>query len=761
MCALKSLAGNPLAEELRRRGVSFSVVGSSGLRDVAAFRRLLARLRRDPPDVVHAHLTDATIWCAALARRLRRPLVVTLHVLPGTGAVAGWRGALRRRLERRALRRADALLAVSAAVRRAWLADGLPGERFEVVHNGIDTALFAGAAADATAREAMRRRLGVEEGEPLLLAVSVLRRRKGLRTLLAAFERLLAERPQARLAVVGDGPEGEALRGIAAPLGDRVVWAGYQAEVAPWLAAADLFVLPSRDDAFPTALLEAAAAGLPAVAAASGGVPEIVAVGETGLLVTAGRAEELAAAIGGLLADPARRATMGAAARRRAEERFSLATWSARLEDLYRRLAGEGLRIAVVEPAARGGLVHYAHQLCAALAEAGAAPTLVTARGSDELAALPTRPGAAYRRLELLRLWDPKPAAGTASRLPRPVRRAARSAAWYREWLRLLLWVARERPDVVQLGDVRFAGDLLPILVLSKLGPALVDVCHNVRPFALGGRRAGWFAAGRATRWLYRRIYRRFDRVVVHFAANRDAFLADTGLPPERVATTVLGNQEIFAELADPAVTPAVLRQRLGLPAEAPVVLLFGTMAPYKGIDLAIEAMARLRESRAGRPPAHLVVAGFPLPGFDLAAHRRRAEELGVAERVRFVPEYVPSGEVAAWMELAAVVVLPYRQIFQSGVLPAAQTFGRPVIVAAVGALPEAVEDGRTGLVVPPGDAGALAAALDRLLGDPELAARLGRAAAEAARERFAWRRVADDLLAVHRAAIAERRGRG
>ncbi|HEX6201395.1 MAG TPA: glycosyltransferase family 4 protein, partial [Thermoanaerobaculia bacterium] len=405
VCALKSLGGNPLAAELERRGVPFEVVGSAGLRDVVAFRRLLARLRREPPDLLHAHLADATIWGAALARRLGRPAVATLHVLPGTGAVGGWRGGLRRRVELRALARMDAVLAVSGAVREAWGAAGLPADRVEVVHNGVDTAAIAAAGGR---RQAMRRRLGIAGEAPLLVTVSVLRRGKGLGTLLAAFERLLAARPEARLAVVGDGPEEERRRRTAEPLGDRVIWAGYQADVAPWLAAADLFVLPSRGDAFPTALLEAAAAGLPAVASASGGVPEIVADGETGVLVPPARPVELTAAVEALLADPARRAAMGEAARRRAEERFSLAAWGARLEAVYRRVvaehaaggaapasgetgaaepahgaAGGGdrpLRIAVVEPAARGGMIHYAHQLCRGLAAAGAEPTLVTAR---------------------------------------------------------------------------------------------------------------------------------------------------------------------------------------------------------------------------------------------------------------------------------------------------------------------------------------------------------------------------------------------
>ncbi|HUO86960.1 MAG TPA: glycosyltransferase, partial [Thermoanaerobaculia bacterium] len=560
--------------------------------------------------------------------------------------------------------------------------------------------------------------------------------------------------------IVGDGPEGERLRRVAERLGDRVSWLGYRPWVAPYLAAADLFVLASRGDAYPTVLLEAAAAGLPVIATHGGGVPEIVADGESGLLVPPGDAGRLAAAIEELLSDPPRAAAMAAAARRRAASDFSAARWAERLAGLYRRLVADGgvgsgarpLRVAVVEPAARGGMIHYAYQLCRGLALAGADPILVTARGY-ELADLPHP----FRRIELLRLWDPKPVAEDAAGAPAPWRRLVRGLVWYREWLRLVAWLVRERPDVVQLGDLRFAGDLLPLVLLRLSGLPLVDVCHNVEPFALGGRRAGRFGAGAPTRWLYRRIYHRFDRVVVHFAANRTAFLEATGLPPERTAVVAFGNQELFAELADPRMTPAVLRRRLALEEGRPVVLVFGTLAPYKGVDLAIEAFAEVCGSQ---PAACLVIAGYPLAGFDLAAHRRRADDRGIGRRVCFVPAYLPATEVATWMALAAVVLVPYHQAFQSGVLSLAQTFGRPLVATRVGAMAEAVENGRTGVLVPPDDPPAMAAAITALLADPEGAERLGQAAAAEARERSAWRLVAEDLLAVHREAIRSR-GRG
>ena len=192
------------------------------------------------------------------------------------------------------------------------------------------------------------------------------------------------------------------------------------------------------------------------------------------------------------------------------------------------------------------------------------------------------------------------------------------------------------------------------------------------------------------------------------------------------------------------------------LPGEAQVVLLFGTLSPYKGVDLLVDAFARL----AGRRPrARLVVAGFPLAGFDLGRERRRAAELGVAERVTFVPEYLPSSEVAAWMELATVAAFPYRSGSQSAAVQTALTFGVPVVAAAVGAMPEllaGVGDAGRAWRVPPEDPEALAAALEELLAGPAGRETLEERRQRAAeiRRRTSWRHAASILLDTYAEAL-------
>ena len=157
---------------------------------------------------------------------------------------------------------------------------------------------------------------------------------------------------------------------------------------------------------------------------------------------------------------------------------------------------------------------------------------------------------------------------------------------------------------------------------------------------------------------------------------------------------------------------------------EGPVVLLFGLMRPYKGIDVAVEAWR-------GIEGAELWVVG--LPRMDVAPLKASAPP-----GVRFVERFVGDAELPAFFERADVVVLPYREIDQSGVLFTALAFGRPLVLSAVGGFPEVAEHGGA-LLVPPGDADALRDALAGLLGDADARSALGAAAARAAREHYGW----------------------
>ncbi|MDX1630539.1 MAG: glycosyltransferase family 4 protein [Thermoanaerobaculia bacterium] len=390
------------------------------------------------------------------------------------------------------------------------------------------------------------------------------------------------------------------------------------------------------------------------------------------------------------------------------------------------------MRVAVVEPEARGGLIQYAYQLARGMASDGARVTLVTGRGPEI-----RDPDPSVRLVPLLELWDPKPGTeegGTGgSALPR---RLARGARYVREWVRLVRWLETQRFDVIQLGDLRF-GIELPFLIRLRRSRALLsDICHNVIPFSV---REGSFRSRPLIRLLYRWIYRLFDTVFVHFESNRERFLATYGLPEDRVRAIPMGEGSLFRELRDPELEASSLRESHDLPGSGPVILLFGTLSPYKGVDLLLEAFARISDRH---PEARLVVAGYPLPGFDISEMRRRTEELGLSGRVRFLPRYLPAPEVGPWMEMVSVAVFPYRESFQSAAVQVPLAFEVPVVATDVGAMEEALAHGEAGVLVPSDDAEALAEALGNLLSRPEVAAELGRRGRRIAEERFSWERI-------------------
>lgn len=399
------------------------------------------------------------------------------------------------------------------------------------------------------------------------------------------------------------------------------------------------------------------------------------------------------------------------------------------------------MRIAFIEPAGKGGMIHYAFQLCRALARSGADVTLITEENYElrELA----HP---FRVETSIALWDPKPSGRLATAwwavLFRKLRRVARAIRYYGQWRRIARRIGELDPDLVLLGDIRFPFDLFPLMRLRRKVRVFADICHNVHPFTAGsGKSGGLFTRSRWRRWFYRRIYQLFDVVFVHFERNRNELTATFGVPQQRVGVIVHGNEEIFRELRTS--DAASLRKRAGLRDGEPVILLFGLLSRYKGADILLQAFPRVREATGAR----IVFAGYPSHDFDLAAHQELARKLGVADGVTWIPEYIPSGDVASWMELASVMVLPYRDIYQSGALHVAQTFGVPIVASAIGAMEDVIANEVSGLLVPPENPEALADALIRILTDRQLAQRLGAQAAADARGRFSWEAIAQTIV--------------
>jgi glycosyltransferase involved in cell wall biosynthesis len=387
------------------------------------------------------------------------------------------------------------------------------------------------------------------------------------------------------------------------------------------------------------------------------------------------------------------------------------------------------MRVHVVDPSAY--TPPYDHALCAALAGAGAQVELYTSRFAHGSVA----PAVGYARRELFyRL---------ASRVPDArARRAVKLAEHVPDMLRYRR--AARTADVVHfqwLAVQHVDGHLLPTArsAVAARRP-LVLTAHDVLPReARPGQRAA-----------QRRLYDRFDAVVVHSQHGRARLVEELGVDARRVHVIPHG---VFAHLAaggdggdrDGGTTAGTSAGAIaGTPGasscapfatDKPMVLCFGLMRPYKGIDVLLEAWRGIDE-------AELWIAGAPR--MDISPLLAAAPP-----GVRFVPRFIGDGELPAYFRRADLVVLPYREIDQSGVLFTALAFGKPLLLSDVGGFPEIAATGAA-RTFPAGDPDALRGALRELLDDADARRKLAARARGLADGEYSWDAIARRTLGLY-----------
>jgi glycosyltransferase involved in cell wall biosynthesis len=362
------------------------------------------------------------------------------------------------------------------------------------------------------------------------------------------------------------------------------------------------------------------------------------------------------------------------------------------------------MRVQVVDPPAY--TPPYDHSLCAALARAGAEVELVT---SPFLHGVVPEPDG-YRRTELFfrgaRRADAASAAARVAKLAGVLPGMARLRAHGRE------------ADVVHLQWLTVPA--LDAAILPRR-PRVLTV-HDPLP-ASGAGLAGWRAA-----------CRRMDALVSHSHPAAERLAEVTGVERDRIRVIHHGAFDYLTRIPDRRPLPPELEM-----AEGPVVLCFGLIRPYKGIDLLLEAFREIEG-------AELWIVGRAM------MDTRPLEQLAARCRgiVRIVPRFITDPEIPALFERADLVVLPYREADQSGVLYTALAFGKPIVASGVGGFPEVAAHGALRLV-PTGDAEALTEALAELLASESERDRLAAAARAAASGPYSWDSAAEATLALYR----------
>jgi glycosyltransferase involved in cell wall biosynthesis len=369
------------------------------------------------------------------------------------------------------------------------------------------------------------------------------------------------------------------------------------------------------------------------------------------------------------------------------------------------------MRVQIVDPSAF--TPPYDHALAGALARGGADVELVTSR----LLYGPVPREDGYRVNEAF------------------YRRSARRGLDARA--RVPLKLAEHVPDMLRYRRHANSADIVHYqwLTVQQLDVALLPpkrprvlTAHDVLPKE---PRRGQVAATR-------RLLKAMDAVVVHSEHGAARLRDEAGVDPARVHVIPHGAFDYLTRLREERPLPAELA---GTPPTRPVVLFFGLLRPYKGLDVLVEAFRSL-------DGAELWIVGNPR--MDTGPLHAAA-----GPNVRFVERFVDDAEIPAYFRRADLVVLPYRQIDQSGVLYTALAFGRPLLLSAVGGFTELAERHDAARLVPPDDPQALAGAIGELLADPAERARLGQAAADAAATAYSWDRVAERTIGLYRELLA------
>lgn len=335
-----------LSQALRERGIDVEVL-KYGRFDVRITSGLRKVFEREQPDIIHTHGVKANFFARIAARKMEHiPLVTTVHSILRFDYENRLAYSFVRLMENSTRRYNSHFIAVSNALRRSLIDEGVPPELVTAVHHGIDVAAFAPATTPehAAQREQLRAEWRVPNDAYAIGVVGRLVRIKGVDFMIRALPAILKAKPHAHLVIIGSGPEEAALKQLAAQLGltRHITFAGFRTDIAQCMRALDCFASASLSEGLGLNVLEAMSSELPAVVTGVGGILDFTEHEVNGLIVPTRSSDALAEAIIRLMDQPELAAQLARRARERVVSEFSLDSMAHRTADMYRNL----LRIA-------------------------------------------------------------------------------------------------------------------------------------------------------------------------------------------------------------------------------------------------------------------------------------------------------------------------------------------------------------------------------------------------------------------------------
>lgn len=649
-----------------------------------ALLQLVRELRRRAPDVVITRGYSAeTIGRAAAVLAGVPRSVVWVHNCGDTAP----RGRLRSLVDTALDRWTDAYFGVADGQVDYMAEDlGVPRAKIRIIKNGVDPGAFTSSAGPA-----LRAELGFGADDLIVGIVAALRPEKDHEGFLVGARRVRDEVPTARFLIVGDGDRRGALEELARQLGlgADVVFAGARADVPAVLDALDVFALCSYSvECFPMALLEAMAAGKPAVCAAVGGVGEMVVDGATGYLVPPRDPAQLAARLVELLRARETRLKFGRAARARVVSEFTLDRCVRQAESELAALARPPVKLdIVVDEVSVGGAEKVMLDVLRFLDPQAVAPRLLCLRAAGAMAPDFRALGVEVEVLDRRGWWD----ARTVARLVRTMRRRGTDA----------VLVMHHHRAALALGRVAARLARVPVNIVAPHDMDLTRIGKRCLP-----------------RWAVNSLA--LSDAMVLLSARQGEYLRDEeGVGRRRwssVRQVVVPNGIEIPRRAT-AADRAAARAGLALGSDEFVVGIVARLSAQKAHHVLFEAFASLRGVVAS---ARLVVVGVGDREDEL---RSLARKLGIADRTLFtgarrdVPALLPAFDVACLSSVHEGVPITVIEAMAAGL---------PVVATDCGSLRDLVTQGETGFLVPVGDSAALAERLEQLAGDRRLRKRMG-----------------------------------
>lgn len=628
------------------------------------------------PDIIHVHAPNFFSSQAIIPAKLKKiPIIATVHRAE-VGAIAYPMSLFRRVV----LGNFQKIIAVSNFTKSLALRAGAKDERTIVIYNSCDEAIFSRAD-----RHAARQQHDLPADKKIILFVGNLIEIKGIYILIEAFRVLCSQVPNLLLIIIGTGEEKQKLELLVDRYGLRgnVKFLGWipQAELSGFYNAADIFVLPSFVEGHSVALLEAMASGLPIVASDVGGNKETVENGVNGFLFESGNVKDLSEKIAIILGNYELSKNISDRSYMTYLQKFSSRTQIENYLRLYSSLIGRSDHSSTILLFDNYGLSHYTSYLASGLAKYH--KVILCGFSEEEYYAT----GAYREGVTFYPISEALPAGNSLIlKILKPL---------------LLFWplwriITGTRYSIVHVqGHLPMFFIFIPFLMLKR--KPIWWTVHDVRlrPSSAGIRGKLELSFMKAISWPS--ILARFAELIFVHGSSLKEELASKGVDRDKIRVIPHPDYRYL------------LTNENTVNNESEYVLLFGRIKPYKGIDNFIKA-ARIVREKTGQKFNALIAGKGDTAYFENLFEKEDHEYIHVQN------EFIPNSEIPHIFSKAKFVVLPYTDASQSGVIPLAYTFSKPVIVSNAGSISEFVVHGETGFIFESGNTDQLADYIIQLL---------------------------------------------